>query len=329
MPANLTPDYLDAERAYKQAKTSNEKMECLERMLSTIPKHKGTEKMQADIKRRIAQLKDRLEAERVRKKGGVSLVVKREGAGKVVLVGPPNTGKSQLICSLTNAKPEVAAYPYTTRLPFPAMMPFEDILIQLVELPAVSEEHFEPATGDNIRNADLVLVIIDLASPDPLEQFDITRRLLEKIKIKLSKEGSGEGLEFGWNDKKAVVIANKSDLDEGAEVVSLINELWESELPIIPVSAETGENLEKLRAEIFQKLEIIRIYSKEPGKSRATGAPFTMKAGTTLLEFAAHVHKDFAEHLKFAKVWGSAEFPGQNVSSDYVLADRDMVELHL
>ncbi|MBI4832824.1 MAG: 50S ribosome-binding GTPase, partial [Candidatus Lindowbacteria bacterium] len=158
MPANLTPDYIEAEKAYKEAKAPAEKMECLERMLSTIPKHKGTEKMQADIKRRIAQLKDKMEHERSQKRGGPSLVVKREGAGKVVLIGPPNTGKSQIICSLTNAKPEVAPYPFTTRVPVPAMMPFKDVFIQLVELPALSEDHFEPATCDNIRNADLVLI---------------------------------------------------------------------------------------------------------------------------------------------------------------------------
>jgi len=329
MPANLSPEYLDAEKAYKQAKTPSERLECLERMLSTIPKHKGTEKMQADIKRRIAQLKDRMEAERTRKHGGASLVIKREGAGKVVMVGPPNTGKSQLICSLTNAKPEVAPYPFTTRLPVPAMMPYEDTLIQLVELPAVCEEHFEPVTGDNVRNADLVLVVVDLSADDPLEQAAETMRLLERVKIKLSRDGSTEGLDFGWTAKKALAVANKSDLDGDGVILSLMKELWETDIPIIAVSARRGDNLEQLRTEIFRQLEIIRVYSKEPGKSKSEGPPYTLKVGSTLLDFAALVHKDFAEHLKYAKVWGSADFPGQNVSADYVLEDRDVVELHM
>jgi len=329
VPANLTPEFLEAERAYKQAKTSSEKMECLERMLSTIPKHKGTEKMQADIKRRIAQLKDRMETERARKKGGVSLVVKREGAGKVALVGPPNTGKSQLLCSLTNARPEVAPYPYTTRMPVPAMMPYEDIFIQLVELPALSEEHYDTATGDNVRTADLVLVILDLASQDPLDQFHITRHIMERIKIRLSREGSGGTLEFGWVDKKTLAVANKSDLDEDEIIFSLMKEMWDSDIELLNVSAETGENLERLKSEIFKRLGIVRIYSKEPGKPKTTSPPFTMTAGSTLLEFAAHVHKDFAQNLKMAKVWGSSEFPGQSVSVDYVLADGDIVELHI
>jgi hypothetical protein len=212
-------------------------------------------------------------------------------------------------------------------MPTPAMMPYEDIFIQLVELPALSEEHSEPATGDNVRNADLALVVVDLASQDPLEQFTVTTRLLERMKIRLSKNGAGE--DSGWNNKKTLVVANKNDLDEDAVIFSLMKELWESDIPLISVSADTGENLQRLKAAIFERLDVLRIYSKEPGKPKASTTPFTMKVGSTLLEFAAQVHKDFAENLKFAKVWGSSEFPGQNVSNDHVLADGDIVELHL
>jgi ribosome-interacting GTPase 1 len=298
-------------------------------MLSTIPKHKGTEKMQSDIKRRIAQLKDRMDRETARKRGGISLVVKREGAGKVVLIGPPNTGKSQLICSLTNASPEVAPYPFTTRLPVPAMMPFEDVLIQLVELPAVSVEHFEPVTGDNIRNADLVLVVVDLVSKDPLEQATTTLELLERLKIELSLEGSAEGIEFGWAVKKAIIIANKSDGDEDDVTLSLMEELWEGDIPIFAVSAKEGWNLEQLKKDVFKRLNIIRVYSKAPGKATSKDAPYTLKAGSTLLDFARAVHKDFSEKLKSGRVWGSSAFDGQSVSSDYLLADGDIVELRM
>jgi ribosome-interacting GTPase 1 len=298
-------------------------------MLSTIPKHKGTEKMQADIKRRIAQLKERMESERARKRGGMSLVVKREGAGKVVLVGPPNTGKSQLLRMLTHAKPEVAPYPFTTRLPVPGMMPFEDVLIQLVELPAISEEHCDPAAIDNVRNADFVLLVVDLFARDPLEQLTHTLQLLEKVKIRLSLSGEGERSQFGWTDKKALVVANKCDCDEDGVTLSLMKELWEGDIPIIAVSAERGSHLEELRTEIFKRLDIIRVYSKVPGKSLRKDAPFTLKVGSTLHDFAAAVHKDFAEKLKYGKVWGSSAFDGQSVSTDYVLADGDIVELHI
>ncbi len=329
MPANLTPEYMDAEKAYKQAKTPGEKLECLERMLSVIPKHKGTEKMQGDIKRRISQLKERMDREGARKRGGVSHVVKREGAGKVVLIGPPNTGKSQLIRALTNAKPEVAPYPFTTRFPVPAMMPFEDILIQLVELPAISDDHFEPATGDNIRNADIVLLIVDLLSRDPLEEITVTLTLLDRIKIKLSRDGSAGEVPFGWAAKKGIIIANKCDGDEGNVTFSLMQELWEDDIPLLAVSAKEEVNLERLKQEIFQGLNIIRVYSKVPGKATSKEAPYTLRAGSTLLDFAAAVHKDFSEKLKNGRVWGSSAFDGQSVSSDYVLADGDMVELRI
>lgn len=329
MPANLTPEYMEAEKAYKHAKTPVEKMECLERMLSVIPKHKGTEKMQGDIRRRISQLKERMDRESARKRGGVSLVVKREGAGKVVLLGPPNTGKSQLICSLTNAKPEVAPYPFTTRFPVPAMMPFEDILIQLVELPAISPDHFEPVTGDNVRNADLVLIVIDLLSKDPLEQVTMILELLERLKIKLSRKGSAKELELGWAAKRTLIIANKSDGDEDGVILSLLEEFWEGDIPLFPVSAKDGSNLEQLRKEIFRELDIIRVYSKTPGKATSKGTPYTLKAGSTLLAFAAAVHKDFSEKLRSARVWGSSAFDGQSVSADHVLADGDIVELRI
>ncbi len=329
MPANLTPEYMDAEKAYKRAGTPPERLECLERMLRTIPKHKGTDKMQGDIKRRIAQLKDRMEREGGRRRGGVSLVVRREGAGKVVLVGPPNVGKSQLIRSLTNAKPEVAPYPFTTRLPTPAMMPYKDILIQLVELPAIAPEHFEPLALDNIRNADFTLIVVDLSSRDPLEQVTTTLELLERVKIRLSRDGSSEGADLGWTSKKAAILANKSDCDEEDVMLSLMEELWEGDMPILPVSAESGTNLERLREDVFRALEIIRVYSKAPGKRTSEGAPYTVKAGGTLLDFAAVVHKDFSQKLKHARVWGSSAFDGQSVSADHVLADGDIVELHI
>lgn len=329
MPANLTPEYITAEKAYKQAKTPAAKIECLEQMLRTIPKHKGTDKMQGDIKRRIAQTKERMDGDRARKRGGASLVVRREGAGKVVLVGPPNTGKSQMICSLTNATPEVAPYPFTTRLPTPAMMPYKDILIQLVELPAVSPEHFEPMSCDNIRNADLALVIVDLSSKDPLEQLNVTLELLAKVKIKLTRDGPSDDVEFGWSVKKGMIVANKSDEDEDDVTLSLMDELWEGELPIFGISAETGRGLEGLRETIFHSLEIIRVYSKAPGKRVSEDAPFTVKAGSTLMDFAGVVHKDFSMKLKHARVWGSSAFDGQSVATDFVLADGDVVELHI
>jgi len=143
MPANLTPDYLAAERDYKQAATPAERIAALERMLATVPKHKGTEKIQADLKRRLSQAR-----KESTKKGAAHSVpfylVEKEGAGQVVLLGPPNAGKSQLVAALTHAHPEVADYPFTTRLPTPGMMSYQNVQIQLIDLPPLSEEFMEP-----------------------------------------------------------------------------------------------------------------------------------------------------------------------------------------
>ena len=137
MPANLTPEYLAAEEEFKSAQSHEEKIAALERMLSTVPKHKGTEKLQADIKRRLSR-----ERKEGHKKGGARTVpfwlVKKEGAGQVALIGPPNAGKSSLLAALTNARPEVADYPFTTHAPTPGMMAYENIQVQLIDLPPVS-----------------------------------------------------------------------------------------------------------------------------------------------------------------------------------------------
>src|SRR5437762_1488373 len=116
MPANLTPQYMDAERRFKEAQSVTDKIAALEEMMATIPKHKGTEKLQADLKKKMSAF--RKESEQA-KKGGrrESFVVEREGARQLALAGCPNSGKSQLLRALTHATPEVAEYPYTTRMP--------------------------------------------------------------------------------------------------------------------------------------------------------------------------------------------------------------------
>ena len=145
MPANLTPQYLEAERRFRQATSPDEQLEALEAMMATIPKHKGTEHMRADIRRRMAKV--RTEAARSKKaaaKGPTWHHVPREGAGQIALVGAPNAGKSRLLAALTNANPVVAPYPFSTRTPLPGMVPFEDINIQLVDLPPIAPETAEP-----------------------------------------------------------------------------------------------------------------------------------------------------------------------------------------
>src|SRR5262245_35542386 len=146
MPANLSPEYKQAEHAYRAAREPRERLDLLKEMLRAIPKHKGTEHLQADIKSRIKELSDELTGP---KKGGARaghFTVRREGAAQVCLVGPPNAGKSTLHAALTRSHSEVGPFPYTTKLPVPGMLPFEDIAFQLVDLPPLSPEHIEPGT---------------------------------------------------------------------------------------------------------------------------------------------------------------------------------------
>lgn len=328
MPANLSPEYVEAERRYRAAKSSEERLSCLEEMLSKIPKHKGTEKMQAGIRRKISQLKQQSEAQS-RKRKGHSYKVNSEGAGQLVLVGAPNTGKSALLAKVTNAEPEIAEYPFTTRVPTPGMMPYLDIRIQLVDLPAISSEHLEGWVADVIKAADGILVLCDLAAEDPVAQIDETIALLKDFGIQLLVPPEEPQPELRGNQKKALILANKIDLPDSQEMFELLSEMKTSALPMLALSCVSGEGLEEMKTHVFDLLKIMRVYSKQPGKPPDMNEPFTIQRGSNLMEFAASVHKDFSEQLKYGRVWGSGKFEGQIIKHDHILQDGDIVELHL
>ena len=328
MPANLTPEYINAEKEYKAAKTPEEKLACLQRMLSVIPKHKGTDKLQADLKRRIAQLRDRLEQRS--KKKGPSFRVKPEGAGQIMLIGPPNSGKSTLLAALTNAEPQIADYPFTTRQPMPGMAHYKDVQIQLVDLPPVSREHCESFVFDNIKACNGALLLLDLGAPDPVEDFQETLNLLKEKRVTLVSPSSEEETRpIGEFFVKSLLVINKCDLDPDGELLALVREMIDTSLPLHVISSQERIGLDMLVEEVFRLLGVIRIYSKQPGKPPDLDAPFTTPIGTTVLDFAGQVHKDFVHQLKSARIWGSAKFDGQVVQRDYVLQDGDIVELSL
>ena len=328
MPANLTPQYLDAEKRFRQAKTPAERISALEEMLALIPKHKGTEKMQADLKRRLSKARD--EAQKKGKAGarGYTYHVPREGAGQVALVGPPNSGKSTLLGMLTNAVPEVADYPFTTRKPLPGMMEFENIKIQLVDLPPLAPEWTEGWVFALIRNADLVLMCVDLASDDVLEHIEQVKRQLAAHKLRLVGHASAEAPTEGEAAKRALLVGNKEDAAGAKERAAMLHELYGAEFTALTVSAATGSNLEALRRALYDGLSILRVYTKAPGKKPELSAPFVLKKGSTVVDVAEAVHKDFAASLKFAKVWGVDTYDGQRVTREYVVQDGDVIELH-
>ncbi len=327
MPANLTPQYLEADRRFKAAKTIEEKVAVLEEMLSLIPKHKGTEHLQGDLKRRLAKL--RAEAEQARRRrGGFSTSVDREGAGQVVLVGPPNAGKSSLVACLTKAQSEVGDYPFTTRRPIAGMMQFVNIQIQLVDLPAVSDEYMEPWVPSLVRPADLALLIADLASPSVLEDLEKVIAILDRRKVALVSPGSPPP-PTGWAHVPTLLLANKEDTASAETVLEILRSEYRSRFPVHAVSAQTGRGLEPLRRMIYDGLRIVRVYSKPPGKEPSMQSPVVLPRGSTIVEMAAAIHKDFARQLKYARVWGGTKFSGQRVQRDYVVQEGDVIELHI
>jgi ribosome-interacting GTPase 1 len=338
VPTNVTPEYKKAEEAYRQAREPKERLECLKEMARTIPKHKGTEHLQADIKTRIKQLTEELSGpKKGGKRSGPSHVVRHEGAAQLSLIGPPNAGKSSLHAALTGSKTDIGPYPFTTHLPVPGMLPFEDIHFQLVDLPPISGDFMEPWLVNALQPSDGALLVIDLSDPECLEQVPTILERLKEKKVFLRSRWPGlkTGQEEGDEDDPfrldlpTVLIANKSDLDPDPEEVEALEELLGLRFPAITVSAKTGDGLDELGPFLFHALEIVRVYTKTPGKPAETDKPFTVRRGGTVLDVAKLVHKDIARELKFARVWGSEVFDGQQVGPDHIVADGDLVELHV
>lgn len=328
MPTNLPPEALEAEKRYREAKSIAEKIACLEEFISTIPKHKGTEKLRADLRRRLSKLKAESQARKKVGRHDSAFRIEREGAGQVVVIGPTNVGKSALVAALTNATPEVADYPYTTRIPTPGMMPVENIQIQLIDTPPLDRDYVEPELMNLIRRSDLILLVVDLQAY-PIQQLEDSIALLQEHRIvprHLKDRYAEQGrLTF----KPLLVLVNKSDDESFDEDFEVLRELVGDDWPLLPVSATTGRNLECLKQAVFERLEIIRVYSKPPGKEPDFSAPFVLRKGSTVADFAGKIHQDFLEKLKAARVWGTAVYDGQMVSRDHVLHDGDVVELRI
>jgi len=324
MPANLTPQYLEAERNFRMAKTTLEKIACLEEMLSIMPKHKGTDHLRADLRTKIAKLTQSLDKKTATQRA--SMMIEKMGAGQLAVIGPPNSGKSQIVASLTKATPTVASYPFTTQNATPGMMAYENIQIQLIDTPPLSEQPPEWWILNIIRRADALLIVIDLSN-DPLSQLEtIIDKLLEKKMGLWQIEPADE--ELLVTVKKALVVCNKKDLDVDSENFNILKEIYGDRLKLVAISAQ-GRKLDELRLAIFRLLDIIRIYTKVPGGKPDYEDPIVLPTGSTLEEAAASVHKDFARKMKYARIWGSGKHDGVMASRDHVLQDGDVIEVHV
>jgi ribosome-interacting GTPase 1 len=330
MPANLTPQYLKAEEAYRQAATVEDELKCLQVMLQEIPKHKGTDHLQAQLKSKIAKAKRELATEKKTGKRTRGLRIPRQGAGTAVLLGGPNAGKSQLLASLTRATPEVAPYPFTTTVPAPGMMPWEDVMVQLIDTPPITADYLEAHLHGLIRSTDLALLLVDLGSDEGIEQCrDVLDRLLT-TKTRLAARSYLDEDDVGLSYTQTFLVPNKIDLPEAAARLELLHELCPLDFNEYVISAERGTGLETLREAIYQAMGVVRVYTKLPSaKEPDFDRPFTLRRGSTLLELAGQVHKDYLQQLKFARVWGTAVHDATAVKGDYVLQDKDVVELHM
>ncbi|UCD28934.1 MAG: TGS domain-containing protein [Planctomycetota bacterium] len=330
MPLNLTPEYFEADRKYRQAGSPAEKLAGLQEMLSTIPKHKGTEKKQADIKRRISELKQEMAAP---KKRGAAVIdpyhIVPQGAGQVMLLGLPNSGKSSIVGKLTKASVKITDYPYGTPFPVPGMAYYQDAPIELVDLPPVTPEHVPGNMVNALRNTDIVMLIIDLTSNSVLEDAETLLDILNQKEINIAAEDGNEESEDMKVGPEGFIVCTKADAPGAADTFTALQELCTAAPDMLKISAHTGEGLDEMMKTLFEMLDVIRIYSKPPGKPADMEQPFVLPAGSTIGELARAIHKDVETNLKYARIWGEQVFDGQQVHGQHILHDRDIVEIHV
>jgi hypothetical protein len=322
MPTNLPPDYFEIDKRFRAAETVEEKIEALQEMMSVVPKHKGTDHL-------LAKLKEEAQSRKGAGKRDSAFRVPRAGAGQAVVIGPTNTGKSALVAALTGAEAEVSPIPNTTWEPLPGMMPVENTEVQLVDTPPLSRDYVEPRLKELIRRADMALLVVDLEQ-DPIGQMQEMVSLLEEYRI-----APQQRKERYQNESPAftflpfLVLVNKCDDEADEELYTIFCELLEEKWPCLPVSATSGRNLQRLKKEVLDRLDVIRVYTRAPGKEPDLTRPFVMKKGSCLADLAGRIHKDFLEKMKFARVWGKAVHDGQMVHRDYILQEGDVVEIHI
>ncbi|MBS3162572.1 50S ribosome-binding GTPase [Candidatus Woesearchaeota archaeon] len=366
MPINAHPEYFKAEEKYNKATTIPEKLTALEEMLRVGPNHKSAENLRAEIKSKISKLREQLEKNRQTKGSSkATFTVKKEGAAQVILASVTNAGKSSLLATLTNAKPLVAEYKFTTTRPEHGILNYHGILIQLIELPGIFEgcayKGEYPTFFGMVRSTDLVIFLID-PTLNESDQIELLQSEFEKAQIKLNakrpkvfikRQGTG-GIEYmgaryfkfdlsdatkmlithGYHN--AVVTAFEDvSLEDLADVLNesivylpLLIIRTKSDIKGDGISTKTKKNIEKLKDEIFQTLKLIRVYTKSPGKKH-DWPPVALHDGDKIVTLAKVIHKDFIKRFSFSRIWGkSAKHDGQKVGLEHDLMDEDIVEIH-
>lgn len=331
MPANLSPEYKSAEAEFRRARNPEDRLRSLREMLRTVPKHKGTEHLQADIKTRIKELTEELAGP---KKGGartaLATSVRPEGAAQVALLGPPNSGKSSLHARLTGSHAASGPYPFTTQFPLPGMLRYEDVAFQLIDLPPVCRDHLIPWLAGALRSADASLLVTDLSDPTCVDDVAQVHDVLAERRIVLTAEWPAEQSEDAFAFRlSTLLVASKCELTPNLdEELAVFEELTGYRYPCMAVSAVTGEGLDPLGHYLFEALGIVRVYTKPPGGRPDLGRPYTVRRGQTVGDVAELIHKELAEGLRFARLWRD-HFEGGPVGRDHPVEDGDIIELHV
>jgi uncharacterized protein len=343
MAINATPQYKKAEEKYRSATNAADRVAALEEMLRLVPKHKASEKLQLQIKQKIKNAKE--DVQRAAKMGGGAVHdvynVPKGGAGQVVLLGAPNVGKSSIVGALTAAKVEIAEFPYSTHSAVPGMAHHEDAPVQLVDMPPVMDGHAQGGMINALRRADAVLIVIDLAAIELVDQYEQAIKLLadhqmQPVSSPTPDAGNDEmedrdldAIEATLLPKRALLVANKVDAPGAKENYDTFRELVATDLKIRAISAASGEGLKEMLADLFELMNVIRVYAKKPGKPADKESPFILPVGSSVLDMAQHIHKEVAENLKTARIWGGTVHDGQQVTGAHVLTDKNVVELHV
>lgn len=332
MPANLPPQYYELEREYKKEKDPREKLRLAQELLAIMPKHKGTDKLQADLKAKISKLKQQIDGGGQKKHGARHTDhrdhIEKEGAAQIILIGPPNSGKSTIVDALTGAKPLIGDYPYATREPLPGMTTFESVQMQLIDTPPIAEDYMESYMPGLIRQADLVVLVVDITAPGfEIGLAAVFKRLEEKRIILTSKapETPDDPL-FAY--KKTIIAAHKYLDDGGREGLEKMRSLY-SDFLIVPTSILDDNAMGKFKQAIFDALGVIRIYTKRVGHEADYSDPIILPVGGTVEDAALSLHKDFVQKLQYAKVWGKGKHEGQRVKNSFILSDGDIIEFHI
>lgn len=328
MPTNLPPEALAAEQRYRAAQTVPEQIATLEEFISLIPKHKGTDKLRADLRKKLSKLKDAAQSQKKSTTHHTSAFrIHSEGAGQVVIVGPPNSGKSALVAALTHATPEVSPAPYSTWTPTPGMMPIDNIQVQIIDTPPLNPDYVEPELMELIRRCDLIVLLLNLEGY-PLQELEDCLALLAAYRIVPPQHAArAEGMGGRVTIRPILLILNKNDDALTDDDVTVLTELLADDWQPIPLSVQTDRHVDRFKQAVFDHLHIMRVYSKPPGATVDRSAPFVLPAGSSVAEFAAKVHRDFVTNLKSARVWGTGVYDGQMVGTDHILHDGDIVEL--